>query len=408
MKKLLIASSFLISTFALTPPSQAQQTATVEVFDQPIELQLGGYMTWYTTYANQKKTTAILESDRVTLRPIGSYNNVDVMGDAEIYFSGSTTLRNGVKIGAMIQLEAGTDSDTSNHTIDETYMTVDSGIGRVIVGNVKNVSNQMSVTSPTVSTLGLQETDFRRLLVGPGNFAYNKATYALLDDISTKLSYITPTFSGFTFGISLMPGNKKKGKDSDDLLIPNDGIKLFRYGVDTTALFQHDFGKFNIEASASYTMYKPNLRANAPENPGMNLAFAEEKNINEYGAGLNIGFGNWSVGGSYHYTNLSEITGLFLNPYANVAKGSSWDFGVEYTAGPFGVSANVFQSRAESLLVNDKKDIYSVYLVSGQYKILAGVDAFIDIAYLDFDSASRNPAASNKGPAVAIGMNLNF
>lgn len=400
MKKLLLASSFLLSTFNFISPTSAQQTATVEIFDQPIELQLGGYMTWYTTYANQKKTTAILESDRVTLTPIGSYNNVDLMGDAEIYFSGSTTLQNGVKIGAMIQLEAGTDSDTSSHTIDETYMTVDSGIGRVIVGNVKNVSNQMSVTSPTVSTLGLQETDFRRLLVSPGNFAYNKATYALLDDISTKLSYITPTVSGFTFGISLMPGNKKKGKDSDDLLIPNDGIKLFKYGVDTTALFQHDFGKFNIEASASYTMYKPNLRANA--------VMAQEKNINEYGAGLNIGFGNWSVGGSYHYTNLSEVTGLFLNPYANVAKGSSWDFGVEYTAGPFGVSANVFQSRAESLNVDNKKDIYSVYLVSGKYKILAGVDAFIDVAYLDFNSASKDPAASNKGPAVAIGMNLNF
>lgn len=175
----------------------------------------------------------------------------------------------------MIQLEAGTDSDTSDHTIDETYMTVDSKIGRIIAGNVKNVSNQMSVTSPNVSTLGVQETDFRRVITVPAYFSYNKATYALLDDISTKLSYITPTVSGFTAGISLMPGNKKKGKDDDNLLIPSGGIKLFKYGADAAALFQHDFGSFDLEASTSYTVYKPNLRANgewAKEKISMNTA----------------------------------------------------------------------------------------------------------------------------------------
>ena len=134
------------------------------------------------------------------------------MGDGELYFSGKTTLKNDVTIGAMIQLKVGTDSDTNNHVIDETYMTVDSKIGRVIVGNVKNVSNQMSVIAPSVSSLGVQETDFRRIVIVPAGFAYNKATYALLDDVSTKMSYITPTFSDLTFGVSLMPGNKTKGK----------------------------------------------------------------------------------------------------------------------------------------------------------------------------------------------------
>lgn len=134
----------------------------------------------------------------------------------------------------------------------------------------------------------------------------------------------------------------------------------------------------------------------------------ERKNINEYGAGLNIGIGNWSVGGSYHYTNMSRKTAEFLNPYANVAKGSSWDAGVKFSAGPFAASANVFQSRADSLTVDGKKDIFSMYQLSAQYKILAGVDVFADLAYLDFKSASDERGLSNKGPAVAIGMNLNF
>lgn len=396
MKRYWLSAVFLTAAF---PFAATAQTATVEAFDQPVELQLGGYMTWYGTYTNQKRTT-LKQLTATSAMPIGEYNNFDVMGNAEIYFSGSTTLQNGVKIGAMIQLEAGTDSDTSDHTIDETYMTVDSKIGRLIVGNVKNVSNQMSVTSPNVSTLGVQETDFRRVVTVPAYFSYNKATYALLDDISTKISYITPTVSGFTAGISLMPGNKKKGKDDDNLLIPSGGIKLFKYGADATALFQHDFGSFDLETSASYTVYKPNLRANDE--------WAKEKNINEYGAGLNISFGNWSVGGSYHYTNMSRDTAKFLNLYANVAKGTSWDAGVKFSAGPFAASADVFQSRADSLTVEGKKDVFSMYQLSAQYKILAGIDVFADLAYLDFKSASDIRGLSNKGPAVAIGMNLNF
>lgn len=396
MKRYWLSAVFLTAAF---PFAATAQTATVEAFDQPVELQLGGYMTWYGTYTNQKRTT-LKQLTATSAMPIGEYNNFDVMGNAEIYFSGSTTLQNGVKIGAMIQLEAGTDSDTSDHTIDETYMTVDSKIGRLIVGNVKNVSNQMSVTSPNVSTLGVQETDFRRVITVPAYFSYNKATYALLDDISTKISYITPTVSGFTAGISLMPGNKKKGKDDDNLLIPSGGIKLFKYGADATALFQHDFGSFDLETSASYTVYKPNLRANDE--------WAKEKNINEYGAGLNISFGNWSVGGSYHYTNMSRDTAKFLNLYANVAKGTSWDAGVKFSAGPFAASADVFQSRADSLTVEGKKDVFSMYQLSAQYKILAGIDVFADLAYLDFKSASDIRGLSNKGPAVAIGMNLNF
>jgi len=391
MKKAVFSAVLFSAASLLSFPA----SATTEAFDLPIELQLGGFMTWYGTYGNQRKMTTTN-----TGRIVGEYNNFDLMGDAEIYFSGKTKLQNGVKIGALIQLKAGTDSDTNNHVIDETYMTVDSKIGRIIIGNTKNVSKKMSIIAPSVSSLGVQETDFRRILIVPAGFAYNKATYPLLDNISTKISYITPTFSDLTFGVSLMPGNKNKGKDSNNLLIPDDGIKLFKYGVDAAALYEHDFDGYSLSASATYTVYKPNLQANAI--PG------KEKDIKEYGGGLNIGIGNWTIGGSYHYTNMSQETAAFLIPRANVAKGAAWDAGVKFTAGPVETSANVLQSRADSLLVNGKKDIYTQYQLSGKYNIIKGVSAFADLGYMYFRSASNNRALSNKGPVAAVGMNLNF
>ena len=395
MKKIFFSTALISAVSVLSFPAFAQTEATGESFDRPVELRLGGYMTWYGTYGNQRKTTTTS-----TGRNVGEYNNFDLMGDAEIYFSGKTTLENDVEIGAMIQLEAGTDSDTNNHVIDETYMTVDSKIGRFFIGNTKNVSKKMSIAAPSASSLGVQETDFRNIVIVPAGFAYNKATYALLDNISTKLSYISPTFSGLTFGVSIMPGNKRKGKDSNNLLIPDDGIKLFRHGADMAALYEHDFDGCNVSASATYTTYKPNLKANA--NP------AEEKNIREYGGGLKIGIGNWTIGGSYHYTNMSMETAEFLNPRVNMAKGAAWDAGVKFTTGPVETGVDVFQSRAESLTVNGKKDIYTQYQLSGKYKIVKGISTFADLGYMYFRSASKNRDLSNKGPVAAMGMTLNF
>ena len=129
MKKLLISAALL--------PFLAGQAAAAPV----IELELGGFMMFYGTYARQKKSAKVPMS--VSFPPlsaqtkaIGDYNTFDLMGDAEIYFTGSHTFENGMKAGAVVQLEAGTDSNTSNQVIDETYMTFDSKIGRIIAGKI--------------------------------------------------------------------------------------------------------------------------------------------------------------------------------------------------------------------------------------------------------------------------------
>lgn len=393
MKKLLISAALL--------PFLAGQAAAAPV----IELELGGFMMFYGTYAHQKKSAKVPMS--VSFPPlsaqtkaIGDYNTFDLMGDAEIYFTGSHTFENGMKAGAVVQLEAGTDSNTSNQVIDETYMTFDSKIGRIIAGNVKNASNMMAVRSPTASLMGFQETDFTRLISVPALFSYNKATYATLDDISTKLSYITPEIGGFSFGISLMPGNKVKGKDADNLLIPKDGIKIFKRGVDATALYTHDFDGVRMDVSGSFSSYKPNLKANDIN--------AKESNLNEYGAGIAFAVGEWSFGGSYHFVNSSRFAAeAALAVQTMGAHGSSWEAGVKYENNAFAASANFMQSRADSFTANGKDD-YTQYQLSARYTFAAGVDGFVDAAYLRFKSASDDRALSNQGFAASAGVKLTF
>ncbi|HBO59912.1 MAG TPA: hypothetical protein DD624_08410 [Alphaproteobacteria bacterium] len=393
MKKLLLSAALL--------PLLTEQTFAAPA----IELELGGFMTFYGTYANQRKSTKVPMN--LTFPPlaaqtksIGDYNVYDLMGDAEIYFTGSHTFENGIKAGAVVQLEAGTDSNTSNQVIDETYMTFDSKIGRIIAGNVKNASNMLAVRSPTASVMGFQETDFTRLIAVPALFAYNKATYATLDDISTKLSYLSPVMNGFSFGVSLMPGNKVKGKDADNLLIPKDGLKIFKRGVDATALYTHGFGKIRMDVSGSFSSYKPNLKAN-------DIA-SKESNLNEYGGGIVFAVENWSFGGSYHFVNSNKFAAQAAAAVQTMgAHGASWEAGVKYEKDAFAVSANFMQSRADSFTA-DGKDDYKQYQLSARYTFAAGIDGFIDTAYLRYQSANTDRASSNRGFAAAAGVKLTF
>lgn len=93
MKKYWLSAVFLSTAF---PFAAAAQTATVEAFDQPVELQLGGYMTWYGTYTNQKRTT-LKQTGPASATPIGEYNNFDLMGNAEIYFQAPQLCKTALK-----------------------------------------------------------------------------------------------------------------------------------------------------------------------------------------------------------------------------------------------------------------------------------------------------------------------
>ncbi len=380
--------------------------AEVSLSAPPVRLEVGGYMTWYGAYANQKRDTLVASEAGIPV-PVGKYNVFDVIGNAEIYFSGKAELNNGIVIGAMVQLEAGTEPSTSSKTIDESYMTVDSKIGRIIVGNVKNVAQQMSVTAPDFSTVGLQDSDYDHLIIAPAGFEFYDATFPLFDDISTKISYITPTVAGFTAGFSFMPGNSTKGQDNNNLLFATEKVPLnrkFKDGFVALGLYEKNFGAFNIASSVSFASYKP--YASFVENVGGTETFVREKakSIREYAGGLNIGAGNWTVGGSYRYTDASKSSVDVLN---DDLTGYAWDAGISYSFGPVETGINYLRAAKNNIAFNGD-DVYSLYQFAGNYQLGAGVDTFINIGYVEYESADKTRGKSNEGLAVSTGMSLSF
>jgi len=123
MKKVLIASTALV---AATVFSAGAASAS-----EKIKLNLGGFSKWWVVGQWQDSK---FESNNNGAGTQGGYNNVDVKGDNEVYFGGSTTLDNGLKVGIDIQLEAGGHTDQTTDTIDESYVYLEGGFGKFIVG----------------------------------------------------------------------------------------------------------------------------------------------------------------------------------------------------------------------------------------------------------------------------------
>ena len=118
IKSKLLASTMLVSAAALMAAGNANA----------MELKLGGFIEFWAGYADTDKTNT-------------KDNDFDIKQDSEITFRAEETLDNGIKVGALFEMEAGNGSDDGSTTagtetgFDETFGWVKTKWGQVNIGN---------------------------------------------------------------------------------------------------------------------------------------------------------------------------------------------------------------------------------------------------------------------------------
>lgn len=373
MKKICLCAA--IVPFLLNAQAEARETQS-----QPIELKLGGYMRWYGTFADffKKNNLALLENQNV--------NKFDVMGDGEIYFQGRTRLDDGMEIGAMVQIKAGTEVKT----FDESYLFVDGAFGRFQAGNVKNVDYQMSVNAPTVSFIGLQESSYNRFGVFGLLGKSAEATYATWDDISTKLNYISPNVSGFSLGVSLMPSNNSGGLDNT-VFVNN---TVFQYGGAVIGLYENRLNDdWLLTSSASYAFYKPR-----------ESYAGTHKAIRDFSAGMNVTYKDVTIGGSVK-RELSPVNTFVVGENFSDTQGWVWDAGVSYDAAVYGLSLSYTGAQTRDTALNSARNRSDLIVAAAKYRLGAGINVFFDMSYAKVDKASGEKA---QGIGSAAGFDVVF
>jgi hypothetical protein len=397
MKKVLIASTALV---AATVFSAGAASAS-----EKIKLNLGGFSKWWVVGQWQDNS---FQANNNTAGVQGDYNNVDVKGDNEVYFGGSTTLDNGLKVGIDIQLEAGGHTDQSTDTIDESYVYLEGGFGKFIVGAKNNGTYLLHVTAPDAAgnwneggilTGGYSVAKPASVAtVTPGvtgatnsQNAGGNTTAIVTDNDSEGVTYVAPTFYGLTVGASYKPNTKE---DDRGITKTNTTDVIATDVIGAGALYANTFGGVGVKVSGGWATY------------AVEYTTQGKSTINEYSTGAQLSYAGFTLGGSYRQVNADRAGTANL---ANIDLGANaWDVGLQYASGPYAVSVAYFKSKAEGSTLNAGQDEIEFYQLSGKYNLGAGVDVLASVGHAKYEDETGLAANENKGWAVMTGLSLQF
>ena len=264
MNKLLSGTAALVVAGMLASGAQAAD---------PISIGVGGFFHGAVSVANQ-------DMDQ-------NKRSYGVVRDAEVIFSGSTTLDGGIlpiqQVGVTVDLEASQQGDQ----IDESYMWLGGQFGQLRLGSFDGAMNVMGVYPAGVGAPG--HGLFYESHSAVDTTAFGQGAFGLgFDGDSAKIAWYSPKFVGVKIGASFTPE-----ADSDDRATSratNDAGQQSEV-VGIGGNWSGEFGGANVSVGAGYT-------AGTAEAPA-----AGEQDQEEWIVGLRASIGPVSVGGNYSTDN---------------------------------------------------------------------------------------------------------
>ena len=345
MKKILIATSALV---AVAVAGQAQAS-------EKIKLSVGGYMEQWAGIASQDD----------------AFDNINAFqSDTEVYFTGSTTLDNGIEVGVMIQLEG----ETSGDQIDEQYLYINGSFGQARMGEGDGAAASMGITAPAVGPVGVNDGDLSNWV----SVTMPDTVWDAGDD--PKVTYYTPIMGGFRAGVSYTDSAdaKNDGPGGDTGQNTTGGMPVVSVGLE----YNGDFDGFSLGLSA------------VGEHQGSGEWFS---------VGTNVGFGNFTVGGSYAVK--ADDYGMAETETAKADDTKTFDVGVAYKMDAASVSLSYANGDFVSDSVGNGSDVDTVDLGLA-YALGAGVDWKTSIFW--FNSDAKNGGTDNDGYGAVTGIKLSF
>ncbi|MCY4317254.1 MAG: porin [Roseovarius sp.] len=243
--------------------------------------------------------------------------------DTEIHFKPSVTLENGITFGAYVELEG------DGAGVDESHMTISSdSLGRFVLGADDSMGKNLMVAAPEVTAFWTDDGihgSFIPVYTGSGSPAAiaSKTEVGGNNDVM-RISYMTPSLGGLTLGVSYAADNKNNGNNSGYLTKDKANGNLSDI-LDLGLRFSQSLGEATVTLGARYGTAKQTLVGKADKKP------------REAGVGVNVGFGAFTLGGSYTDSQRYDKDG-------NDQSSNGFSLGLEYDMdGPWVFGINTHQ-----------------------------------------------------------------
>jgi outer membrane protein OmpU len=309
VKKFLMASSALVGVGLIAGPAMAADD---------IKLGVGGFF----------KTAYMANFDDDGEGDLGNERNTDgVFSDAEIHFTGSTILDNGLEVGARVELEGEDNSGDGNDQIDEAWIWFSGGFGELRMGSDDDALANACIVPPGGTG---NFSAFSPNQWGANTLTSNSVCTGVDDrGDAQKFVYVSPNFAGFQFTGSYTPngGDERHGDGvGPHLGMPVNADNESRHNVSAYLSYAYEGDGWGVTAGGGAS-----FEGHVEQAPGPDR---DEQDF--YQAGLNLTFGNFGVGGVFEYyndlldqgaTDLDRWVAGFGAAYTLDA----WTFGAQYS-----------------------------------------------------------------------------
>ena len=185
---------------------------------QAIRVTVGGYMEQSFGYARNQRGVRVSEARQTGFVPvvIAEPNRFAQQSDSEIWFSGRTTLSNGLQLGFVVQLEGNTQYGDQ---IDESYLFAQGVFGRILLGAENDAAYLQHVSAPRAgATWGVLESPVTGWVHAPRFVSMLTTTAPVSTGDDQKLTWFTPRWSGVQLGGSFTPNDRQDARGVSDRL----------------------------------------------------------------------------------------------------------------------------------------------------------------------------------------------
>lgn len=314
-----------------------------------LEMGLEGYASVYGVYVDQDTT---------------GLSDFEIKKEMEIDVTGEVELDNGLTVGATIELQQDNNNASNDTDVQESYIYVEGGFGKVIAGKEYNAAYLMQVAAPAVDA-ELDGMDPTYHVLSGVDLSYDMSNQTTLtgdEPMADKLTYVSPIFEGLQVGVSYTPDATVENSQG---AMSNDATEE---ALAFAARYATEVAGADLTIGAGWN--QTDVSGNADDMDQWNVAFTAEKDAFTFGV-------------AYHEYELgtTEVDTIAA--------------GVNYETGAFNYGLSYLNQ-------DDSTDDINRYMAGVNYTYGPGMTLNGSVALVD-DSINNNDAT-----IVAVGTVINF
>jgi len=384
MKKILFGTTALAALGVVLAAAPAVAQAPAAGFKSTnFDFTIGGYARQFvTTAGNQGGLTQTVSNGALTATNVQTF---DQQSDFRLIVNAATTLSSGIRVGQRLDWDALANETGASSSVRRNWSFLSGGFGELRLGSTDAVTQTMFVGAPDAFGGPGSVNDGKiydnilsgtKTQVAAGSDSAFTTSIRLFDRAANKVQYYTPRFEGFQLGLNYTPDSTQ----NRNTLALND--LNYRNGRAIALNYTNTIAGVAVQAYAGYLGWDAPRASSLSANIGI-------KDPDAYGAGLQLGYMGFGLGGSY----VSIRDGIAVSrgnagiapavPVTTITvDGDGYEAGLSYTFGPAMVSINYFYGDNEAAFVNtntgiktpnSREETRQVFALNGQYTLAPGV-----------------------------------